>query len=66
MNFYSVILAALYARERTGKGQRVLTSQTGATLHFQRYIVQAANSGGRQRDDGRPPAYPARHLAQLH
>ena len=34
--FYSSILAALVARGRTGKGQRVLCSQTGATLYFQK------------------------------
>ena len=60
MNFYMVIMNALFARQQTGKGQRVRTSQTGATLQFQRYYFQAANYLGRQRDDGQPPTHPIR------
>merc|ERR1719487_1830872 len=55
MNFYQSTLAALVAREMTGKGQLVETSQTGATVYFQRpYIVKAMQQGA-QRDDGKPP-----------
>ena len=55
MHFYSSILAALFARSANGgKGQRVTTSQTGATLHFQRASVQRSLQSGTQRDDGLP------------
>ena len=53
--FYSAILAALVARGRTGKGQHVLCSQTGATLYFQRAGVSQALDlrGGAQNDSGK-------------
>jgi crotonobetainyl-CoA:carnitine CoA-transferase CaiB-like acyl-CoA transferase len=52
--FYSAILAALVARGRTGKGQQVLCSQTGATLYFQRSGVSQTLDlfGGEQPDSG--------------
>ena len=53
--FYSSILAALVARGRTGKGQHVLCSQTGATLYFQRAGLSEALDlrGGDQNDSGK-------------
>jgi crotonobetainyl-CoA:carnitine CoA-transferase CaiB-like acyl-CoA transferase len=53
--FYSCILAALLARERTGKGTHVICSQTGATLYFQRTELSTTlgNFGGDQPDDGK-------------
>merc|ERR550514_1443740 len=65
MNFYSSILAALFARTQTGEGQHIVTSQTGATLYFQRLIVQASGKTGKQRDDGKAPGAPLRHVQQL-
>ena len=52
--FYSAILAALVARGRTGKGQQVLCSQTGATLYFQRTGISMTLDlyGGKQPDSG--------------
>ena len=52
--FYSAILAALVARGRTGKGQQVLCSQTGATLYFQRTGISQTLDlfGGQQPDSG--------------
>jgi hypothetical protein len=57
MNFYSSILAALFARSNSpaGHGQRVTSSQTGATLHFQRASVQRFIRAGQQTDDGNSP-----------
>lgn len=54
VNFYASIMDALYARSITGRGQRVTTSQTAATVHFQRAsIIQSAREK-RQKNDGRP------------
>lgn len=66
MNFYSTIVTALFARGQTGKGQHVVTSQTAATLHFQRLSVNAGVRNNRQRDDGKPAGFPNRHIQQLH
>merc|ERR550514_306488 len=41
-NFYAAIVTALVARERTGLGQQVLTSQTGATTAFQTGEIASA------------------------
>ena len=42
VNFYASIMDALFARERTGQGQRITSSQSAATVHFQRgFMVQA-------------------------
>lgn len=57
MTFFSSILSALVARSRTGEGQRLVTSQLGATLHFQRSDLEESLRYGRERDDGRPPWY---------
>lgn len=53
--FYSSILAALVARGRTGKGQHVLCSQTGATMYFQRAGLSESLDlrGGAQNDSGK-------------
>ena len=53
--FYSAILAALVARERTGKGNHVICSQAGATLYFQRVEISQVldNAGGKSADDGK-------------
>jgi len=53
--FFSSILCALVARSRTGEGQKVISSQLGATVHFTRFDVQSAISTGKVRDDGCPP-----------
>lgn len=55
-NFYGAILAAIIARYRTGRGQRVETSQTGATLFFQGNVLAEILNGpaqGKQDDSGR-------------
>lgn len=54
VNFYASIMDALYARSITGKGQRVTTSQTAATLHFQRASVMQTARTKVQKNDGRP------------
>jgi crotonobetainyl-CoA:carnitine CoA-transferase CaiB-like acyl-CoA transferase len=65
LNFYASILAAVIARERTGKGQRVVTSQTGATLYFQRAAITAAVMKGKQRDDGKRPGWAMAQANQI-
>ena len=52
MAFLSDILAALYARERTGRGQKIETSQLGATNHFQGTSNTGAWRYGGQGDAG--------------
>ena len=42
LNYALSIMQALYARERTGRGQHVETSQLGATVAFQYYGMAAA------------------------
>jgi crotonobetainyl-CoA:carnitine CoA-transferase CaiB-like acyl-CoA transferase len=49
MNFFSGILAALLARERTGKGQRVEVSLLGSQLALQTAELQHAFHYGEQR-----------------
>lgn len=47
-------MAALFARERTGgKGQKLQTSQTAATLLFQRAKLAGTVHIGKQRNDGK-------------
>merc|ERR1712232_140131 len=48
------MVSALFARERTGMGQKIETSQTGATLSYQKWTYQNATFFG-QADDGLPP-----------
>merc|ERR1719159_1125575 len=57
MNFLSSILMGLVARDRTGEGQEIVTSQTAATLFFQRASVTRNLKNGTQRDDGEPPGH---------
>ena len=52
VNFYASIMDALYARSVTGEGQRVTTSQTAATIHFQRPMLIQSMRTGEQRNDG--------------
>ena len=54
MNFTAGIAMALFHREKTGEGQQILTSQSGATLHFQRPSMMGNFLSRRQRDDGKP------------
>ena len=63
MNFVQGVLMALVARYRTGKGQRMDTSQFGASIQFQ------MNSGigpflhtRQQRDDGKRPMSGGKHI----
>ena len=63
--FYASILAAVVARERTGKGQKVVTSQTGATLYFQRTAITSAVRAGKQRDDGERPGFAMAYANQI-
>jgi len=55
VNFYASIMDALFARERTGKGQLITTSQTAATLHFQKQQMMTDIRRKKQRDDGARP-----------
>ena len=57
LNYAVAILQALYAREKTGLGQHVETSQLGATVSFQYYGMSPAlhDPEHKQRDDGRNP-----------
>lgn len=72
MNFCQAIAFALFARERNiarggkGEGQHLVTSQTGATLHFQRSNVTIAAKTGKERDDGLPALAPLRHIQNLY
>jgi len=58
-NFSFSIVTALLARERTGTGQKIETSQTGASLEFQRHDFQNVLYYGRvnkqDQDTGLPP-----------
>mmetsp|Transcript_113774 Transcript_113774/g.332305 ORF Transcript_113774/g.332305 Transcript_113774/m.332305 type:complete len:455 (-) Transcript_113774:107-1471(-) len=65
-NFCFSIVNALLARERTGKAQKLETSQTGASLDFQRHEFQNALYYGRikkDQDTGLPP-YGHYHMQQ--
>ncbi len=57
MNLATAIIAALYARERTGRGQRVDTSLFGSAVHAQAWELQSYIMGGRKRRSGRGHAY---------
>ena len=52
--FYSAILAALVARNRTGKGNHIECSQLGATTYFQRAKISLTldNRAGKLDDSG--------------
>lgn len=66
-NFCFSIVNALLARERTGKAQKIETSQTGASLEFQKHEFQNALYYGRinthDQDNGLPP-YGHYHMQQ--
>lgn len=66
MNFHASILTAIIARLQTGKGQHIVTSQSAATLYFQRFIINGGLKSGKQRDDGEPAGFPARAVQQLY
>merc|ERR1719238_1067303 len=53
MNFGFHIVAAIAARERTGKGQKVECSQLGAFIQLQGITNVPAWNTGKQRDNGR-------------
>merc|ERR1719161_1150423 len=61
MNYAYAIMAALYARDHAGNGmgQKLETSQLGATIAFQGLAATAPGAlhdpEHRQRDDGKPP-----------
>ena len=54
MNFTNAILTAIIARERTGKGQRLVTSQTGAMVRFQLSAWSRPIGEGPGTQKGRP------------
>uniref|UniRef100_A0A7S4VCK5 CoA transferase n=1 Tax=Alexandrium monilatum TaxID=311494 RepID=A0A7S4VCK5_9DINO len=54
LNFAFHIASALYAREKTGVGQKLECSQLGAMLQFQAISCVPSFFSGDQRDDGRP------------
>jgi len=66
MNFHASILTAIIARLQTGKGQHIVTSQSAATLYFQRFTINGALKSGKQRDDGEPAGFPARAVQQMY
>ena len=57
MNFALSIVAALYAREKTGVAQKVETSLFGATIAMQAWELQYYLLSGRQQRGGRGHAY---------
>lgn len=67
MNFYSAIVNALFARTQnpSGEGQHIKTSQTAASIFFQRASIFATAKTGKQRDDGLPALAVVRHLQML-
>jgi crotonobetainyl-CoA:carnitine CoA-transferase CaiB-like acyl-CoA transferase len=57
MNLAMAVIAALYAREHTGRGQRIDTSLFGSAVHAQAWELQSYILGGRKRRGGRGHAY---------
>ena len=57
MNLAMSVLAALYARERTGIGQRIDTSLFGSMIAAQAWEIQTYILGRRKRRSGRGHAY---------
>lgn len=55
MNFAYSIVSALYAREKTGTGQKLETSQLGACVGLQAFWMTASMHSGDQRNDGKVP-----------
>merc|ERR1719456_2159671 len=65
VNLHSAILTAYIAMLKTGQGQHVVTSQTAATLYFQRSTIFKTDREGKSRDDGRAPGADWRHVQQM-
>lgn len=57
MNLAMSVIAALYAREQTGRGQRIDTSLFGSAIASQAWELQTYILGGRKRRSGRGHAY---------
>jgi CoA:oxalate CoA-transferase len=57
MNLAMAVLAALYAREKTGRGQKVETSLFGSAVASQAWELQSYIMGRRKRRGGRGHAY---------
>ena len=57
MNLATSIIAALYARDRTGRGQKIETSLFGSAVAAQAWELQTYILGGRKRRGGRGHAY---------
>ncbi|HXK33248.1 MAG TPA: CoA transferase [Dehalococcoidia bacterium] len=57
MNLAMSVIAALYARERTGKGQRIESSLYGSAIASQAWELQTWMMGGAKRRGGRGHAY---------
>ena len=57
MNLAVSVIAALYAREKTGRGQRIDTSLFGSAIASQAWELQSYMMGRRKRRGGRGHAY---------
>ena len=57
MNLATSIMAALYARDHTGRGQKIETSLFGSAVASQAWELQTYILGGRKRRSGRGHAY---------
>jgi crotonobetainyl-CoA:carnitine CoA-transferase CaiB-like acyl-CoA transferase len=57
MNLAMAVIAALYAREHTGRGQRIDTSLFGSAIASQAWELQTYMMGKRKRRSGRGHAY---------
>jgi crotonobetainyl-CoA:carnitine CoA-transferase CaiB-like acyl-CoA transferase len=57
MNLAMAVMAALYARERTGAGQKIDTSLFGSAIAAQAWELQTFMMGGVRRRSGRGHAY---------
>ena len=57
MNLAMSVIAALYAREQTGRGQKIDTSLFGSAIASQAWELQTYIMGGRKRRRGRGHAY---------
>lgn len=54
MSYVQGIMLALVSRQTTGKGQRMDTSQTGATIQFTQNLAPILHMDGTQPDRGQP------------
>lgn len=55
MNFAFAVVSALFAREKTGEGQKVTTSQLGAMVSLQAISLQPYLHSKEQKNDGKAP-----------